>query len=147
MRILQYAVIAACIWMTGCAANRTRLEPSGQIQVFGIQLYSDIDYKEINGVAASEEPCLKGSERSFDALDLVVGYGFDGRIRKIHTRNRETSLFGIAPGITAEEGARLALKAGLREVSESRYQGDGFAVNLLIDGNRKVFGITVEAID
>ena len=96
--------------LIGCMSNNIvmaeqvgRDKMVGQINVFGIELLSDVDYKEINGVAATEEPCLKGYDRSFDALDLTIGYGFDKKIRKITTSNSNTSIFGIRPGMDFEE--------------------------------------------
>ncbi len=126
-------------------AQQIRSDLSRQMQVFGVELYSGIDYREIDGVAASEEPCLKGYVRSFDTLDISVGYGFDRKIRKITTRNPGTSIFGITPGMTAAEGGRLALQAGLQEVAPFKYQGNDINLTLLTDSQGKIFGITIES--
>jgi len=147
MGLLRCSIAAFAICLAGCLANRTRTDISPQIQVFGIELYSAKDYREITGVAASEEPCLKGYERSFDALDITIGYGFDKKIRKITTRNPGTGIFGISPGITALEGDRLARQVGLEEVAPFRFQGREIYLTLLVDGNGKIFGITVESRD
>lgn len=128
-------------------AQQLRTDQSRQIQVFGIEFYSGVDYREIAGVAASEEPCLKGYERSFDALAISIGYGFDKKIRRIMTRNPGTGIFGISPGMPAAEGDRLARQAGLEKVAPSRYQGKDINLTLLVDGNGKIFGITVESLD
>ena len=53
-----------------------------QINVFGVELYSDADYREVNGVVAAEGRCLRGYEPSFDAFDVIIGYGFDHKIQK-----------------------------------------------------------------
>ena len=92
-------------FLAGCAGKHfDRGTVCEQVDVFGIQLFSDRDYKEINGVKADEEPCLRGYERTFDALDLTIGYGFDKKIRKITTRNPGTILFGINPGMSFRAG-------------------------------------------
>src|SRR5512138_298330 len=86
---------------TGCISkNSGRDKVIGEVNVFGVQLLSETDYKEINGFVAAEEPCLRGYERSFDALDVTVGYGFNKKIRKISTRNPGTTLFGVSPGMS-----------------------------------------------
>lgn len=138
-------VLAICL--SGCLANQIRTEVSRQTHVFGIELYSEVDYREIDGVPASEEPCLQGYERSFDKLDITIGYGFNKKIRKITTLNPGTSIFGISPGMPVEEGERLARQAGLQGVAPSRYQGKGIFLTLLVDGNGKIFGITAESRD
>jgi len=50
------------------------------------------------GVVAVKEPCLKGFEYIYDALDVSVGYSMKWYIRKITTRNKETSMFTIHVG-------------------------------------------------
>jgi hypothetical protein len=117
------------------------------MQVFEIELYSGIDYREIKGVKAVEEPCLKGYERIFDPLDITIGYGFNRKIRKITTMNRGTSLFGIIPGMQADEGRRLARQTGLSEVSPVRYRNNDLTLFLHIDAKGNVFGVTVETVD
>ena len=126
--------------------NQATNDLSRQIHVFGIELHSGVDYREIEGVRATEEPCLKGYERGFEQLEITIGYGFNREIRKITTRNPATSMFGIAPGVSPEEGKRLAQQAGLSEVSADRYRGKDLGLTLLVD-NGKVFGISVETID
>lgn len=147
MRLLRYSLLVLSVCLAGCMANRTRADVSRQIQVFGIEMYSGVDYWEIGGVRATEEPCLRGYERSFDPFEVTIGYGLDKNIRKITTRNPATSVFGITPGIPAEEGEQLARQAGLQEVAISKFQGMGINLSLLVDGKGKIFGVTIESRD
>lgn len=121
---------------------------TGQVNVYGAELFSNVDYREINGVAATEEPCLKGYDRSFDALDITIGYGFDKKIRKIITRNPGTSLFGIRPGMSFEEGKQKALQSGfVASSSPFLFKAETYSLTLLVDGNQKIFGVKVELFD
>jgi hypothetical protein len=147
MTILRTAVLILFLCLTGCLATQTRTGLSQQMQVFGVELYSSTDYREINGVKATEEPCLRGYERIFDPLDITIGYDFDRKIRKITTMNRSTSVFGIKPGMSAEEGRRLAQQADFSEVSVYRYRGNELDLSLLVNNKDNVFGITIESID
>jgi hypothetical protein len=147
MNILKNVLMLLSLCLAGCLVNQVRADISRQIHVFGIELYSGVDYREIAGVRATEEPCLKGYERSFDPLEITIGYSFDRKIRKITTRNPGTSLFGISPGISAEEGKRIAQQAGFQEVAACKYQGKDIRLTLLVDGKDNVFGITVETVD
>ncbi|MBK5275935.1 MAG: hypothetical protein JJE30_12900 [Desulfuromonadales bacterium] len=134
------------ICLTGCLASKGGINRiQGAKDVFGIELYSATDYREIKGVKGTDEPCLKGFERSFDALGISIGYGFDGKIRKITTRNPETTLFGVHPGTQAKDAGRTLLQAGLTDSgTPGRYTGDGLTLTLLVDGSGRAFGITVE---
>jgi len=143
----RYSLLFLTLCLAGCLAHHARSDVSSQIKVFGVEMYSGVDYRQIGGIKATEEPCLKGYERSFDALDLAIGYSFDGKIRRISTRNPATSLFGIYPGMSLAEGQRLAREADLATLSPFRYRGKGITLTLLVDGEDRVFGITVEVID
>lgn len=142
-------VLLVILFLAGCSStNIGRDKMAGQVNVFGVQLFSDVDYKEINGVAATEEPCLRGYDRSFDALDLTVGYGFDKRIRKITTRNSNTSLFGIKPGMAFEEGRKMILQSGFVEYAPPfAFKADKYSLTFLVDSNNKIFGMTLESLE
>ena len=119
-----------------------------QIDVFGVQLYSTVDYQEINGVKAVEEPCLRGYERSFDALDIIIGYGFDGKVRKITTRNPVTSMFGIKPGMTYGEGKQKILQAGFVEHAPPfKFKSNGISLTFLVDEKDRIFALKLEHLD
>jgi hypothetical protein len=141
------SLLLVSLCLTGCLMSHGRTELSRQTNVFGAELFSSVDYREIVGITGAEEPCLQGYERSFDSLEIVIGYGQDRKIRKITTRNANTSLFGVSPGITAAEGRRLAEQAGLTAVSANRYQGKGVSLKLLIDDKGTVFGVTMEELE
>jgi hypothetical protein len=143
------SVLLVFFFLTGCLGKQGERDTlNGQLNIFGVELFSDVDYRQLNGVPATEEPCLKGYERSFDALDVSIGYGFDKTIRKITTRNASTTLFGIKPGMPYEEGKEKMVQAGFREdVPPFRYKANGYTLKLLVDGNATIFGLTLEARD
>jgi hypothetical protein len=148
-RVSILILFAFLIALAGCAGKNINSENvNAQIDVFGVKMFSGFDYKEINGVASSEEPCLKGYERSFDALDITVGYGFDKRIRKITTRNHDTSIFGINPGMAFEEGKQKILQAGFTEYDPPfSFRSHGYSLTFLVDSTNKIFGLTFQTID
>ncbi|HYA86400.1 MAG TPA: hypothetical protein VEI57_04935 [Nitrospirota bacterium] len=135
--------------LTGCQNRRMQDDKmNDQINVFDIKLFSDVDYKEINGVVATEEPCLRGYERSFDKLDVIIGYGFNHKIRKIMTRNSTTSMFGIKPGMTYEEGKQRILQAGFGvDTPPYTFRANKYSLTFLVNGKKAIFGLTLESLD
>lgn len=135
--------------LSGCTSTDVGHDKTAsQVNVFGIELFSDVDYKTINGVVATEEPCLRGYDRSFDALDLTIGYGFDNKIRKITTRNVNTSMFGVKPGMTYEEGKQIILQAGFSvHAPPFTFNANKYSLTFLVDSNNKIFGLTLESLD
>ena len=119
-----------------------------QIDVFGAIPYSNTDFKEINGVKAVEEPCIRGYERIFDALNITIGYGFNKRIRKIVTLNPGTSMFGVNIGMTINESRERLHKAGFIEDSKpNTFRNDNYSLTLLIGSKDRVSGLRLEIIE
>jgi hypothetical protein len=138
--LLVPLLLASCL-----SKSIWREKLDNQIDVFGITLYSDVNYEEINGVVATEEPCLRGYERSFDDLEVIIGYGFDHTIRKISTRNRVTSMFGINPGMTFGDGKKKILLSDFNEyVPPFTFRANGYSLTFLVDGSF-IFGLVLES--
>ena len=137
------------IILAGCSQKHMVMdELLKQVDIFGVNLYSDIDYTRINGVTADEEPCLRGYERSFDNLDISIGYGFDKKIRRITTRNSSTTLFGIKPGMYFSEGKSKIKKAGFNELTPPfKFKAKQYSITFLVDEDDKIFGMTLETLD
>jgi hypothetical protein len=138
-----------CVLLAGCAGTQVKSDNThSQINVFGVGLFSDVDYKEINGVSAVEEPCLRGYDRQFDALDITIGYGFNKKIRKITTRNPDTSLFSISPGAPFGEGKQKILQAGFVESAPPfTFSNNRYSLTFLVNTDNVIFGLTLESLD
>jgi hypothetical protein len=151
MRINKTTVslIVFILVLSACAGKNIYIEKiNASINVFGVKLQSNKDYKTINGVVATEEPCLKGYERSFDALDIIIGYGFDKKIRKITTLNHNTGMFGVSPGMTFDEGRQKILSGGFAEYSPPYvFISNGYTLTTLVNSDKKIFGLTIQRVD
>ena len=135
--------------LTGCLANRLGGEElNKQINVFGLSLFSAHDDKSIRGIVPIKEPCLKGFEYIYDPLDLTVSYGFNDRIRRITTRNKETSMFNIHIGDAFSKGKEIIRRAGF-STGDSPYKfvKDRCLFTLLVDDHERIFGMSFEVLD
>lgn len=148
-RAASVAMTMVYAFIAGCAAGQTSLgAANSQIHVFGAEFGSEGTPRELRGVAATEEPCLKGHERIFDTQAVSIGYGHNGKIRKITTRNPGTSMFGIRPGDDLVASRTKARAAGFSEtVTANRYKNDSCSLALLAGEDGRVFGMTVELQD
>jgi hypothetical protein len=134
---------------TGCLAKRVGSEGlNKQIKVFDLALFSANSDKNIRGIVPRKEPCLKGFDYFYDSLDISVGYGTNDRIRKITTRNKETSMFDIRVGDHYPKGKALILLAGFSE-GDTLYKfiEDRFLITLLVDDHDRIFGMTLEVLE
>jgi hypothetical protein len=147
--ILTFVLAILCTLIVGCSAHISgNSSLQNQIDVFGIKPFSDIDFKEINGVKAVEEPCIRGYERIFDALDITIGYGTNKRIRRIVTLNPATSMFGVKIGMTINESTERLHKAGFIEYNRpNTFKNDPYSLTILPGPQDKVSGLRLEIIE
>ncbi len=151
MKILISVIVAAILstLIVGCSTlNTGNSALAKQINVFGAVPFSTADFTEINGIKAVEEPCIRGYDRNFDALDIIIGYGFNKRIRKIITLNPATSMFGVTIGMTVDEARKRLHTAGFIENSKpNTFKNDPYSLTLLVKTKDTVSGLRLEIID
>ena len=135
--------------LAGCRSGTIRQETlPAQLQVFGVQLHSDRDYREISGDVAMEEPCLRGFDRSFDRLQITVGYDFDRNIRKIGTRNPATAIFGISPGMKFAAAGQLLHSSGFTPyLPPHTFRNGPYLLTVQVDGSDTIAGVTLETLE
>jgi hypothetical protein len=149
MKLFRPAPVLLLVLLAGCMGNAARngIDP-GRLDVFGVAMYSPTDYREIGGVRGTDEPCLRGYERSFDSLDVVIGYGRDGKVRKIGTRNPQTSMFEVHPGDTVASARDKIRGAGFSETGEpNRFRKRDLVLTILANGPDRLFGLVLESTD
>jgi len=147
--LLTFILAILSAFIMGCSAHSSGNNAlAKQIDVFGAKPFSNIDFTEINGVKAVEEPCIKGYDRNFDALDIIIGYGFNKRIRKIVTLNPATSMFGVNIGMTINESREKLHKAGFIEDDKpNTFRNDNYSLILLIGSKDKISGLRLEIME
>lgn len=146
-RLLLFTVSAFLV--AGCLVKKpVSDEWNRQIDVFGLALFAANDDKSIRGVVPKKEPCIRGFDYAYDPLDISVVYGTDDRIRKITTRNRENSMFGIRVGDPFPKGKASILQTGFSGGDTPyKFVKDGFLFTLLVDDRDRIFGMAWETLE
>ena len=147
--MIRWVLVLLSLLCAGCFGNEVRnSRDPALVDVFGVVFLSETDYRQIRGVRGVDEPCLRGFDRSFDELDVVIGYDREGRVRKITTRNPQTSLFGVHPGDTAASAVAAIRGAGFAEDgTSSRFRNGGLALTVRADPSGRLSGMTLETVD
>jgi hypothetical protein len=149
---VSFMITVFCIgalYATGCAWKKPGSDNiNSQIKVFNMALFVQADNGAINGVSPRREPCIKGYEFYYDDLDLVVGYTKNDRSWRITTRNKKTSMFGVAPGDSLAQAKEKITRLGFTQsYTPYKFAKDWCLLTLLIDEKNDVFGLTVEVLD
>jgi hypothetical protein len=137
------------LYSSGCALKKQGSDDiNRQIKVFNVSLFANADNGVINGVAPRREPCINGYEFNYDDLDLVVSYTKNDRIWRITTRNKNTTMFGIAPGDSFSQAKEKIMQLGFTQsYTRHKFAKDWCLFTLLVDEKNNVFGMTVETLD
>ena len=147
MRRLASVALLACL--AGCAGAGPGVRTANDgLLVFGAKLGSAGIPDGLEGVTAEETPCLKGRDFSFETQDVLIGYGHNGRIRKVVTRNPGTSIYGIRPGDDFAGAEAKVLAAGFHETgTKHRFSNGCCLLTLSVDDAGSVFGLLLELRD
>jgi len=145
-------ITVSCIgvlYLSGCAIKKPGSDDvNKQINVFNIALFAPADNSLINGVAPRMEPCISGYEYYYDDLDIVTSYHNNDRIWRITSRNKNTTMFGIAPGDTFLHAKEKIIQLGFSPgYTPYKFIKDWCLFTLLVDEKNNVFGMTVEILD
>jgi hypothetical protein len=137
------------VLLAGCATAGPGVKAASDgLLVFGARLGSPGIPAGLAGVTAEETPCLKGRDLSYEARDVLIGYGHDGIIRKVMTQNPGTSIYGIRPGDEFATAEGRVLAAGFRETGTThRYSGGCCLLTLFVNEAGRVFGLILELRD
>jgi hypothetical protein len=147
--IITICLVLPVLFLAGCHSRSAENEiMNREINVFGIGLFVAQNYGEIKGVAPVKEPCMKGYEYFYEPLDISIGYGTKGYVRKITTRNRETSMFSIRVGDSFAEGKEKIAKAGFKKGDTPyRFVSKWCSLTFLVNEKQEIFGLSVEVLD
>jgi hypothetical protein len=134
---------------SGCALKKQGSDDiNKQIKVFNVSLFANADNGVINGVAPRREPCINGYEFYYDDLDIVVSFTKNDSIWRITSRNKNTTMFGIASGDSFLQAKEKIMQLGFTQsYTPHKFAKDWCLFTLLVDEKNNVFGMTVEILD
>jgi hypothetical protein len=135
--------------LSGCAMKKPGSDYiNRQIGVFNIALFAPAGDSAINGVSPRREPCINGYEFYYDDLDIVVSFHTNDRIWRITSRNKNTTMFGLAPGDSFSQAKEKIMQLGFTQsYTPYKFVKDWCLFTLLVDEKNNVFGMTVEILD
>lgn len=137
--------------LTGCgspAASFVETEVNPKIDVFGIKLnMTEAKLHELISPKVEKAMCIYGYE--YDYRDRMINIGFSAKtslVRRVMTKNPETSIYGLKPGIALEEAYAAIEPLGFVRDDSSKYRF--FKENVILSitsmTGSKADGITIE---
>jgi len=148
-RLMFLAAAVSLALLAGCAGAGPSVKAANDgLHVFGAKFGSAGVPDGLAGVPAEETPCLNGRDFSYEAKEVLIGYTHSGSIRKVVTRNPDTSIYGIRPGDDFASAESKVLAAGFRETgAKHRYGNECCLLTLSVDETGRVFNLLLELRD
>jgi len=136
--------------LTGCKSKTDSFinEVNSQINVLGVNLnMPESEVHKIVGSSGERAMCVYGYEYEF--MDKQINVGFNSnteKTRRITTKNPETSIYGIKPGVSLEEAYSIIEQNGFKKSDDSKYifYKENIILTLISMKGINADGITIE---
>lgn len=128
MNLALFAVIMlVVVVLAGCGNSSDsfiKKEVNTQINVFEVKLdMVESKVHESVGSKGEKAMCVYGYEYGYE--DKLINIGFNsetGRVRRVTTKNPETSIYGIKPGTELEQANKTIELNGFKKDDGSKYR-------------------------
>jgi hypothetical protein len=145
------AMLLAVVVMTGCGNSvstfiKDKINP--HIDVLGIQLgMTEEEVFKLAGSDGEKALCTQGYEYAYSSKKLNIGFNSETKtVRRITTKNPETSIFGMKPGMTVDEAFAKIEGIGFTKDSASNYKfhNQNITLTILSMEGTLADGVTIE---
>lgn len=137
--------------LAGCGSSTDSFivkEVNPSIDVFGIKLnMPESKVHESAGSKGEKAMCIYGYE--YDYADKLINIGFKsdkGTVRRITTKNPDTSIYGIKPGTElANANAQISATGFVKDDSSNyKFHKDNIIITIISMKDTYADGITIE---
>jgi len=119
-----------------------------QIEVFGVKLMMDeAKVNELLGSKGEKAMCVYGYEYDYTDDGINIGYSSkSNQVRRITSKNPETSIYGIKPGMELAKAYKTLSANGFKESNESKYvySKENIIFSIISMKSTNADGLTIE---
>lgn len=125
LTLLILIVLGSSVF-TGCGnSNDTFIkEVNSNINVLDVKInMKENQVKNLVGSKVTKDPCVSGYEFNYEEKLINIGFkNEEGTVRRVTTKNPDTSVYGIKPGTTLEDAFAKVKDSGFTNDSNSKYK-------------------------
>lgn len=112
--------------LTGCGNEEDAFiskEVNPQINVFNVQIYMDeSNVHEAIPTKGEKAMCIYGYEYEYEQSRVNIGFNSETeKVRRVTTKNPDTSIYGIVPGTELEEAYKILESHEFSKSESSKY--------------------------
>ena len=150
LALISVMLLSAAV-MSGCGNQVSSLikdEINPKIEVMGIGLgMTEEEVFKLAGSDGERALCTQGYEYSYS--DKKLNIGFDSKpktVRRVTTKNPDTSVFGIKPGMAIDEAFSKIDGSGFSKDADSNYKfhKENITLTVLSMDGTLADGVTIE---
>lgn len=126
-KALSFIALATVLATAGCSAlgnSFVEKEVNPKVDVMGVKLYmEEEEVEKAVGVKGEKAMCINGYEYGYIEENLNIGFNIDtDEVRRITTKNPETSIYGMHPGISLEKAYEIIESEGFEKYQDDKYK-------------------------
>ena len=147
---LWLALVLAVVMLWGCSSSDPFLEEeiNPNIDVLGIKLGMQEDQvHELAGSIGEKAMCINGYEYQYADKLINIGFTIDeSKVRRVTTKNPDTSIFGIQPGMELAAAAAQLDQFGFTkdQTSEFKFHKETVMLTLISMHGDLADGVSIE---
>lgn len=137
--------------LSGCTASSNSFiekEVNPQINVLGVQLLMDeAKVNEIIGSKGEKAMCVYGYENAYADQNINIGFNAGTQqIRRITSKNPDTSIYGIKPGTELAKAYEAIKAQGFTQEADSKYrfQKENVIFSIISMHGTQADGVSIE---
>lgn len=135
--------------LAGCANSSDSFiknEVNPQIDVLGVKLLMDEKSAlETVGSEGEKAMCVYGYEYDYSDKLINVGFNSDTKlVRRVCSKNPETSIYGIKPGMELSQAYEIISSNGFKKDSKYNFQKEKVILSIISMKGTNADGITIE---
>ncbi|TJX12942.1 hypothetical protein E9840_11435 [Tissierella creatinini] len=137
--------------LTACSSSESPFitdEVNPQIDVYGVQIYMpEEEVHKLIPTEGEEAQCIYGYEYQYEESLVNIGFNSDTKeVRRVSTKNPDTSIYGVVPGMELEEAYTIIDSHGFTksETSEDMFYKENIRMTLISMKGTLADGIIVE---
>ncbi|MBP1743163.1 MAG: hypothetical protein H6Q58_141 [Firmicutes bacterium] len=150
LALISVMLLSAAV-MSGCGNSVSSFikdEINPKIEVMGIGLgMSEEEVFKLAGSDGEKALCTQGYEYAYSDKKLNIGFNSEtSTVRRITTKNQDTSVFGIKPGMTIDEAFSKIEGSGFSKDADSNYKfhKENITLTVLSMEGTLADGVTIE---
>lgn len=142
-------IMMMLLTLAGCSNSNDSFiekEVNPNIDVFAVKMLMDEkSVHEAIGAEGEKAMCVYGYEYDYSDKLINIGFNSDAKlVRRVSSKNPETSIYGIKPGMELTKAYKIITSNGFKKDSKYKFSKDNVILSITSMKGTNADGIAIE---